>query len=285
MPTIILLQKNAMGIKTKPSTKLHGGLCILLLGAVYFAAGLWRKDVGKRIENGVGGGLAIIVLGGGLNEDGTPPSWQRERCRLAAILYHKIKESRGTAPRVITLSGGTPWKPPPRDARGFSITEAAASARYLATELEPANNRVPYDDIMEEGFSLDTIGNAYFLRVMHTDPGRLDSLAIVTNEFHMPRSRAIFQWVFSLPLKIGGSSTNYALTFHTASNTGMDAATVKLREQKEMASLQNLPKTIGGVQSLEMLHHFIFDKHRAYGTFRHKERETEIIDPKVLATY
>ena len=59
----------------------------------------------------------------------------------------------------------------------------------------------------------------------------------------------------------------------------------KLREQKEMASLQNLPKTIGGVQSLEMLHHFIFDKHRAYGTFRHKERETEIIDPKVLATY
>jgi uncharacterized SAM-binding protein YcdF (DUF218 family) len=107
---------------------------------------------------------AIIVLGGGLTPDGSPPLWQQARCKLAAELYSKaVAAGQSPAPVVITLSGGTTWKAPPRDDRGFPITEAASSARYLATL------GVPYEHLFEEGFSLDTIGNAYFLRAMHTD--------------------------------------------------------------------------------------------------------------------
>ena len=118
-------------------------------------------------------------------------------------------------------SGGTPWKPPPRDSRGFPITEAAASARTLS------DLGVPFDHLFEEGFSLvrvpegrgswsvsratksrartscrplfvfhlrvslakDTIGNAYFLRATHTDPAGWRNLVVITNEFHMPRTR------------------------------------------------------------------------------------------------
>ena len=35
---------------------------------------------------------------------------------------------------------------------------AAASAKFLASGLTPERLRVPYEDIMEEAFSLDTIG-------------------------------------------------------------------------------------------------------------------------------
>jgi len=107
---------------------------------------------------------AIVVLGGGLTSEGLPPPWQQARCRLAAERYAEVIAAGQTPPpAVVTLSGGTPWKPPPGDARGFPITEAASSARYLASL------GVPYEHLFEEGFSLDTIGNAYFLRTMHTD--------------------------------------------------------------------------------------------------------------------
>ena len=51
---------------------------------------------------------------------------------------------------------------------------------------------------MEEGFSLDTLGNAYFLRSTHIDPGRFTRMVVVTNDWHMGRARAFFEAVFSL---------------------------------------------------------------------------------------
>ena len=224
----------------------------------------------------VGGGAAIIILGGGLTNDGEPPRWQQERCAVAAKLYHEHAAAGGEKkppggassegapppPRIITLSGGTPWKPPPEDKRGFPITEAAASAKFLASGLTPERLRVPYEDIMEEAFSLDTIGNAYFLRAMHTDPAGIRRLHVVTNQFHMPRTKAIFAWVFSLPLVEGGAPSAYDLRFHTAADAGLDEKTVALRSAKEAASLKNLPATSGRVRSMQALHKFIFDDHK-----------------------
>ena len=75
---------------------------------------------------------------------------------------------------------GTPHKPNPRDSAGFARTEAADNARWLTRRAVPP---VPPEDVLEEGFSLDTIGNAYFLRVGHTDPAG----HVFCN--HPPRSR------------------------------------------------------------------------------------------------
>ena len=58
---------------------------------------------------------------------------------------------------------------------------------------------VPPSDVMEEGFSLDTLGNAYFLRNTHINPGRFTRMIVVTNDWHMDRARAYFDAVFSLP--------------------------------------------------------------------------------------
>ena len=50
----------------------------------------------------VSGRDAVVVLGGGLQADGTPPAWQKARCAAAAALYNDAQ----TSPAVITLSGG-----------------------------------------------------------------------------------------------------------------------------------------------------------------------------------
>jgi len=48
---------------------------------------------------------------------------------------------------------------------------------------------------------------------------------IITNEFHMPRTRAIFEWVFALPSNAHPSSQPhsrpYELSFKTAPDDGM----------------------------------------------------------------
>jgi hypothetical protein len=36
---------------------------------------------------------------------------------------------------------------------------------------------------------------AYFLRTMHVDPSNVKKLVIITNKWHMPRTKAIFQKV------------------------------------------------------------------------------------------
>lgn len=143
---------------------------------------------------------AVIVLGGGLTETGAVLPHTQLRLKRAVEWYHKL----GSKAIFITLSGGTPHKPNPRDSRGFQIWESTAAARGL---IEMG---VPADQIMEESFSLDTVGNAYFLRAVHTDPASIRKLVVITNDWHMDRTRAIFSYVFSLPRTVscGQGSSN-----------------------------------------------------------------------------
>ena len=279
---------------------------------------------------------AIVVPGGGLTPEGHVHPWVAARCAVAARLYHAsllatMDTGTGTGtgrarrrprrpPVIVTLSGGTSWKPPPLDARGFPITEAAAAARYLAE-----THNVSLDHIVEEGFSLDTIGNAYFLRAVHAGPAQWRSLAVVTNRFHMPRTRRIFQWVFGLDRggtegegkgqgpgqgqgqgrSSGGGFRDVRrgvrdavregdrarppprLYFVEALDVGMDGRTVELRRKKEAASLAALGATTARVSSMEKLHRFVFTEHMAYASRRHDSRRAPpvVIDPAVLGTY
>lgn len=98
---------------------------------------------------------AIVVLGGGLTSTGQLPPHSQLRVKKAEQLYRQLQSagSSGTAPAIITLSGGTTHKPNPYDARGFPIWEASAAARDLAQiGIDPLH-------IYEENFSLDTVGN------------------------------------------------------------------------------------------------------------------------------
>src|SRR4051794_28359732 len=98
----------------------------------------------------------ILVLGGGVQSDGTIHPWVERR-------FDRALEISAEAP-IVCLSAGTVHRPPPVDGEGFPVLESVAGARYLLAK------GVPSSRIQVEALSYDTIGNAYFTKLVHVDP-------------------------------------------------------------------------------------------------------------------
>lgn len=192
---------------------------------------------------------AVVVPGGGLDHaTGNPAPWVAARLDAALALDAHTQ-------LYVVLSRGTPHRAPPRDGADFPVDEAAASARYLQAR------GVSADRIVMDCWSLDTIGNAYFARTMVTDPLQLRELCIVTSEFHVARTRAIFDWVFGLD----APQPTYALHYKVAADVGMPPDVRAARGEKEAASLERLQTaTIPENSSMRQLAQFLLVKHGAY---------------------
>jgi len=253
---------------------------LLLCGLVLAAVLCWplvSLRISRRVE---AKRIALVVLGGGLTATGEVPRHTVLRLEKAKELLSMQALDKEVF--IIPLSGGTPHKPNPVDKLGFPITEAKAAARYLVDVLG-----VNPSQVLEEGFSLDTLGNAYFLRVMHIEPGKFSRLVVITNSWHMARSQAMFSHVFDLPGRAGGrrpTGRRWEIEFVPVA-AGLDASTLAARETRERASLATFTReTRPQFSSMRELHSFIFTKHAAYAALR-LSAPREALDPKVLATY
>jgi uncharacterized SAM-binding protein YcdF (DUF218 family) len=189
---------------------------------------------------------AVLVPGSGLRPGGDLPAFVLDRLEAARALA-------GEAP-IIPLSAMTLHRPPPLDAAGRPVLESIAAAQALLARGVPAPR------IWAETASLDTVGNAYFARVIHTDPAGLRQLLVVNSAFHMPRTRMVFDWVFGLP----PAEPPYSLDYHTLPDRGLTAAGLAARLAKEAARMEDLRGTIPRVTSLAALHRWLFTEHRAY---------------------
>ncbi|MBC7928763.1 MAG: YdcF family protein [Bryobacteraceae bacterium] len=187
---------------------------------------------------------AIVVPGGGVRAGGVLPPWSQARFDLALQM-----DSGGV---FLCLSQATPHLPPPIDGLGYPIQECVAGARYLTSR------GVPTDRIRLEGLSLDTIGNAYFSRILHADPARWRTLLIITSDFHMRRTRAIFKWIYG----IGPGQFN--LQFAASPDAGMSPELRDSRRLREEKSLQNILALAANLTTLPDLHRWMFSKHDAY---------------------
>jgi hypothetical protein len=189
---------------------------------------------------------AILIPGGGVRAGGALPEW-------VAARFNRGIEIAGDA-LLICLSAGTPHRAPPLDERGFPITEARAGAEYLV------RRGVDRRRILIEEASLDTIGNAYFSRVIHVIPRGLARLLVITSAFHMPRTEAVFRWVYEL----AGPGPVCSLEFESTADTGIEPAALQARIEKERTSLAELEKLRGGIATLAELHEWLFAEHGAY---------------------
>lgn len=219
----------------------------------------------------------IVVPGGGLTEDAISTTWVLRRLKEAAQIY-STRRVAGETCVIVALSLGTPHKPMPIDPHSrFQVPEAEASARALIHDFG-----VPPEDVFEETWSLDTIGNAYMLRVEHTDIAGWTNLTIITNEFHMPRTRAIFEKVFSLGPK--PTSGNYNLSFIDVPNDGLPQDVVASRKDRELQSVKEFHQNTAQMRTMRDLHRFLFSEHLAYASKRLLEPR-EPIDPKTADSY
>eukprot|EP00434_Breviolum_minutum_P032493 symbB.v1.2.028733.t1/scaffold3013.1/size65374/3 len=237
--------------------------------------------------------LVVVVPGGGLTRDGLPSLWVRRRLVEAADVYFDRTKS-GEKVVVVTLSGGTPHKPMPLDPHsGYQVYEAEvlvaakmldvvklrqceASARWLVRE-----HKVPAQDIYEENWSLDTIANAFFLRTTHTDPAGWNRLLVISNAFHMPRTREIFLKVFDLPPLQNGK---YSLDFREVPDEGVEPAVLESRRAREAKSLANFREKSISIASMQQMHDFLFQEHMAYASKR-LMKDREPVDPIIADSY
>lgn len=124
----------------------------------------------------------------GLMEDGGLPPWVVRRLEVGAGLA--LQQERACP--VVCLGGGTPHKPPVLEtSSGHVIHEATACAKFLLHAGLPATR------ILKEISSYDTVGNAFFSLTIHAIPGRWRRVAVVTSDFHMKRSAALFQHIWA----------------------------------------------------------------------------------------
>ena len=190
---------------------------------------------------------ALIVLSGGILGENELSPWTKSR-------VDKALELKNFADYLIFTTGNSPYIPPILDPRGFPVTEAKAMSNYCLM------NGGERERILLEERSTDTIGNAYFTRVLHTDIMQLANLGIVTSKFHMPRSKEVFKFMYNLePLQF-----QYDLDFLEVEDFGMDERAIKSRKEKEAKSLEIFLKSMRGIKSLHEFHKWINTKHKSY---------------------
>ena len=180
---------------------------------------------------------AVVVVAGGIEDDGTLPAWVVSRLDFAAAEYarHAAARPDATPPTYVVLSGSaTPHKPPPVARGGFTYHESTAMAEYLMRRWD-----VPAAALLKDTASMDTIGNAYFSLTLHAAPREWRAVRVVTSRFHMGRTRAAFEWVFGLSgggQDEGGGAPKIELAFHATPDDGLSPEVVKARAEREAAS-------------------------------------------------
>ena len=196
---------------------------------------------------------AILIPGGGVQPDGELPVWVQRRFDRAIQLQPEGP--------FLALSGGSFHLPNPLAADGRPTFEAYAGASYLLRQGVQAAS------IFTEISSYETIGNAFFARVQHTDVRGWRRLLVVNSEFHTPRTEAIFRSVFSL-----APDEKYELQFETTPNDGLPADMLAARMNRESASLRSFQALAPGFRSLSGLHAWLYREHEAYSA----ERVTQV---------
>jgi hypothetical protein len=202
---------------------------------------------------------AVVVPGGGIDpKTGAPRPWVAARLDAA---FHLDAVTRF----FMVLSRGTTHRPPPLNARGHPIDEATSSAAYLIRKGVQDPSR-----ILVETWSLDTIGNAYFARMMLAEPLDLRKVLVITSTFHMPRTRTIFEWVFSLPSYSGSEvkcqdPSQFNIDYCVTDDVGLGPDDLASRVDKEREGLKTLLSvTIPRIRTVSALASFLACEHGAY---------------------
>ncbi len=207
---------------------------------------------------------AIFIPSGGLKKNGVPHEWAKRR-------LDKVLEIETGKEYIIPLGSGTPYAPPILNKKGFQIKECVASADYLVSR------GLPKKRILVDKFSDDTIGNGYFSRIFFADPFGFKKILIITSDYHLPRAKAIFEWIYSLTPR----KHKYSLGFVSVRDAGLNLGLIRNRIRKEKKSIKKIFIMRQKIKTLEQFHRWLFTKHAVYAYGLKLQK----ISAEVLKTY
>jgi len=173
----------------------------------------------------------------------------------------------------------------PKDARGFDIHEAQMNAAWLL------QHGVPHHMILEESTSMETVGNALFARVMHTDVLSLKHIAVINNGWHMPRTMHVFSHVFGVPSgrECAHERAHMTVLTFVECASGLEPTIELQRLAREKASISKFApggKWQTDTATLELLHLWLHRENMAYSVQRiGREAFEPSIDPAVAKSY
>lgn len=115
----------------------------------------------------------------------------------------------------------------------------------------------------------------------------------------MPRTRAIFDFVFALPQTRGAlgfsaasalrgllGSSDYTITYISARAGVPDPHLLQVRVEKEATALAQFREgLVLSIRSFQELHRWLFTQHSAYSTSRLTRKPTNDIPADLLKTY
>jgi hypothetical protein len=205
----------------------------------------------------------VFVLAGGQIKSGDINSWVKSRLDLSIEIYKRNKCN------IYCIGGGTYHKPPILNKFNHVIHESSSCAMYLQ------KNNINYKHIKKEWSSYDTIGNGFFSFLNFIIPLQLSEICIITSEFHMNRTKGIFNFM----KKIFKSDViiNYIET-----DNNMDTELLELRKNREEKSLVNFNNQMENITSLSDFFNWFYIDHNAYNSIM---TEIDNIDDSVKKSY
>jgi len=201
------------------------------------------KNKYDNIENKID---LLIVLAGGLNEKGQLHEWVIRRLERS-IELHKINKC-----PILCCGGGTYHKPPYINEKGFVVHESTECVNYLV------QRGIEKDKIYREWSSYDTIANAFFSFTNLVYFSDYKNIALVTSEFHMDRSKEIFDWIYNLTEK------KYNLFYYPVTDFGLNKEMIKSRKEREKNSLKNILILKDKINNMKDFITWLYSEHNAY---------------------
>eukprot|EP00526_Cylindrotheca_closterium_P015513 CAMPEP_0113653660 /NCGR_PEP_ID=MMETSP0017_2-20120614/28711_1 /TAXON_ID=2856 /ORGANISM="Cylindrotheca closterium" /LENGTH=251 /DNA_ID=CAMNT_0000566695 /DNA_START=957 /DNA_END=1712 /DNA_ORIENTATION=- /assembly_acc=CAM_ASM_000147 len=168
---------------------------------------------------------------------------------------------------ILCLSAGTSHLPQLMSEDGLPIWESLACASYLA------EHHGLFQDVYVETTSYDTIGNAYFARTTHADVNGWRHILVITSEFHLRRTKTIFDWIFLLCDNEVRNGNEYQLFYLSTPNIGLPKDVVEARKEREAKSEQMVrEKVIPRYQTLRGVWLFLNKSHALHTASKLVER-------------
>lgn len=211
---------------------------------------------------------ALLILGGGVTKDHTPPEWVQRRINKAIEMKNQTKF-------FIATSFVTPHKPPYLDKHGLIVSDSYIIGQALIEQgIKP-------DRILYENYSADTLGNIFFTRFLHTDLRNLPKIGIITSTFQMPRAKILAEWIFNVP----PNTIHYSIDYFEVSDNGIDPKIIEPRIKKEQKRTERMVELSQKIKTVEQLHHWLYTEHSGYTLYLRDELVANRENDTTLQSY